>query len=150
MTNGIGGCFVAQQQSERVNEDGFSGAGLASQQIEARRELDGDVVNDRVVFDPQFQQHVSSRLSEVKRSVAWGFASSRPYFELELAMVVDQLEIGAVGGDEAGTVRPRCQGDEHIEMQVAQVLSGESFIGTNLRKQLSRFQPVPHRRRKNG
>src|SRR5271169_6298556 len=72
MTDGVSRGFVAQQQRKRVNEDGFSGAGLAGQEVEAGGELDGDVVNDRVVFDPQFQQHVSSRLSEVKRSVARG------------------------------------------------------------------------------
>jgi energy-coupling factor transporter ATP-binding protein EcfA2 len=55
VTNGIGGSFVAEKQSQSVNEDGFSGAGFAGQQIQAGRELHGHVINDRVVFDPQFQ-----------------------------------------------------------------------------------------------
>ena len=70
VANGVGGSFVAQQQGERVDEDGLSGAGFAGQQVEAGSELHGHVVNDRVVFDPQFQQHVRSRFSEVRRSVA--------------------------------------------------------------------------------
>ncbi len=70
MSNCVGGSLVAQQQGESVNQDGLSGAGFAGQQVEAGPKLDGDVVNDRVVFDSQFQQHVSSRLAEVKRSVA--------------------------------------------------------------------------------
>ena len=61
--NCVGGSLVAQQQGERVNKDGFSGASFAGQQVEAGSKLHGNVVNDRVVFDPQFQQHVSSRLA---------------------------------------------------------------------------------------
>src|SRR5208337_4524164 len=49
--------FVAQQQRQRIYEYGFSGAGFAGQEIETGGELHGDVVNDRVVFNPQFQQH---------------------------------------------------------------------------------------------
>ena len=61
MADGVAGGFVAEQQRQRVDEDGFSGAGFAGQQVETGGELHGDVVNDRVVFDSQFQQHVSSR-----------------------------------------------------------------------------------------
>ncbi len=70
VANRVAGSFVAQQQGQRVDEDGFSGAGFAGQQVEAGSELHGDVVDDRVVFDPQFQQHVSSRTGEVRGSVA--------------------------------------------------------------------------------
>ena len=80
------GSFVAQQQGERVDEDGFSGAGFAGQQVEAGGELHGNVVDDRVVFDPQFQQHVSSRLAEVKRSVA-GKQLSRQLQLVELSAI---------------------------------------------------------------
>ncbi len=72
MANCVGGSLVAQQERKRVDENGFSGAGFAGQQVEAGGELNGNVVNDRVVFDPQFQQHVRSRLAEVMRSVARG------------------------------------------------------------------------------
>ncbi len=61
VADGVAGGFIAQQQGQRVDEDGFSGAGFAGQQVEAGSKLHGDVVDDRVVFDPQFQQHVSSR-----------------------------------------------------------------------------------------
>ncbi len=71
MSNRVGGSFIAQQESQRVNQDGFAGPSFAGEQVKAGGELDGNVVNDRVVFDPQFQQHVSS-LAEVKRSVARG------------------------------------------------------------------------------
>ena len=55
VANRIGGGFIAEQQRESINEDGFSGAGFAGQQIQTGRELHGNVINDRVVFDPQFQ-----------------------------------------------------------------------------------------------
>ncbi len=61
MANCIAGGFVAEQQCKRVDEDGFSGAGFAGQQVETGGELHGNVVNDRVVFDSQFQQHGRSR-----------------------------------------------------------------------------------------
>ena len=57
----VAGRLVAQQQRERVDEDGFTSAGFAGQEVETGRELHGHVVDDRVVFDPQFQEHVSVR-----------------------------------------------------------------------------------------
>ncbi len=61
MAHRVAGGLVAQQQRERVDEDGFAGAGFAGQQVEAGRELHGHVVDHRVVFDPQFQEHGSFR-----------------------------------------------------------------------------------------
>ena len=49
--------FVAQQQCECIDQNGFSSAGFAGQEVEPGGELHGDVVDDRVVFYPQFQQH---------------------------------------------------------------------------------------------
>src|SRR5271157_6430461 len=78
------------------------------------------------------------------------FGSSCPYFQLEFAMAVDQFEIGAVGSDEACAMRSRSQGNKHIEMQVAQFLRVKSAVRADLRQQLSRLQPIPCGRRKNG
>ncbi len=55
--NHVHGSFVPQQKGQGINEDGFSGAGFAGQQVQARRELDRQVVYDRVVFEPQFDEH---------------------------------------------------------------------------------------------
>ncbi len=65
VADGVAGRFVAQQQGQGVDQDGFSGAGFAGQQIETGGELHGNIVDDRVVFDSQFQQHVSSRLAKL-------------------------------------------------------------------------------------
>ena len=53
----IAGCFIAQQQRQCVDENGFARAGFAGQQIQTSAKFHGDVVDDRVVFDPQFEQH---------------------------------------------------------------------------------------------
>ena len=53
----IAGGFVAQQQGQCVDENGFSSASFAGQKIQTTGEFHGDVVDDRVIFDPQFQEH---------------------------------------------------------------------------------------------
>src|SRR5271167_2707015 len=77
-------------------------------------------------------------------------SSGPPYFKLELAIAIDHLEIGAIGGDQAGGVRSSRERDEHIEMQVAKSLGGKPFVRTHLPQQLSRLQPIPCRRGKDG
>ena len=57
MADCIAGSFVAEQEGQCIDENGFSSAGFAGQEIETGGELHGDVVDDRVVFDPQFQEH---------------------------------------------------------------------------------------------
>ncbi len=42
--------FVAEQQGQGVDENGFAGAGFAGQQVQARGELDRQVIDHRVVF----------------------------------------------------------------------------------------------------
>src|SRR5215469_9464341 len=49
--------FIAQQQCQCINQDGFASASFAGQEIQTGRKLHGNVVDDRVVFNPQFQQH---------------------------------------------------------------------------------------------
>ena len=43
--------LVAQEKCERIDQDGFPGAGFAGQKIQTGRELHGHIVDDRVVFD---------------------------------------------------------------------------------------------------
>src|SRR5437868_7920751 len=49
--------LLTQQQRKRINEDRFSGAGFAGQQVQACGELHRHVVDDRVVLQPQLEQH---------------------------------------------------------------------------------------------
>ena len=43
-----------------------------------------------------------------------------PDFQLEAAVFADELEVGAVGRDEAGAVGADGQGDQHIEVEIAE------------------------------
>ncbi len=65
-----------------------------------------------------------------------------PQFEMKSAVAVDQLKIGAVGSDQPSSVRPRRERDEHIKMQVAQLVRREPFIRVNFSQYLARFQPI--------
>ena len=53
----VRGSFFAEQQGERVDEDGFAGAGFAGQEIQPGGELYRQVVDDRVIFKSQFDEH---------------------------------------------------------------------------------------------
>ena len=53
----VGGGFAAHEQGERVDEDGFAGAGFAGEQIEAGAERGDGVIDDGVVFSAQFDEH---------------------------------------------------------------------------------------------
>jgi len=59
---------------------------------------------------------------------------SSPHLKLDLSIPIDQLEISPVGRDEARAMRPSSQGDENVEMQVAQFGRREAVIGTNARQ----------------
>ena len=56
-TNDVGGSFVAQQKGEGVDQDGLAGSRLPGQQVQAGSELYRYVVDDRVVFQPQLEEH---------------------------------------------------------------------------------------------
>jgi len=73
-----------------------------------------------------------------------------PNFEVEFAVLMNQLKIGAVGGDQAASVMPDGKGDQDIEMQVPELCRREAFVGMNLREQLARFQPNPFRGSEDG
>ena len=42
-----------------------------------------------------------------------------PHFQLDLAITIDELEIGPIRGDETGAVGAGGESDENVEMQVA-------------------------------
>src|ERR1017187_2719276 len=70
------------------------------------------------------------------------FGSDLPYFQSDLSVGRYQLKIGAVGGDQPGTVRARGERDKHVEMQVSQLMRREPFIATNIRQQPPGLQPI--------
>jgi len=70
-----------------------------------------------------------------------------PYFELKFPVGADHFKIGAVGGNQPGTVRPRRERDEHVEMQIAQLVRCEAFICVHLPQQPARLQPIIFRGR---
>ena len=65
-----------------------------------------------------------------------------PQLDKDFSITIDQLEIGAVGSDEAGAVRPRGERDQYVEMQIAQFVRREPFIRVYLPQDLTRLQPV--------
>ena len=48
---------MPEKESQGINEDGFSRAGFACQQVQPGRELYRQVIYDRVVLEPQFDEH---------------------------------------------------------------------------------------------
>ena len=53
--------FFAQQQRQGVDQDGFARAGLAGQQVQSSSKLNHHIVDDGVVFNAQFPEHVGTR-----------------------------------------------------------------------------------------
>ena len=49
--------FAAEEEGERVDEDGFAGAGFAGEEIEAGPEGGDGVIDDGVVFSAEFDEH---------------------------------------------------------------------------------------------
>ena len=56
-TNHVSGSLLAEKKRERINQNGFTGSGFAGQQIQASRKLYRQIVDDRVIFKPQFGEH---------------------------------------------------------------------------------------------
>ena len=65
-----------------------------------------------------------------------------PYFELKPPVNTNQFKIGAVGSDQPRPIRSCGERDEHVEMQIAQLVWTEAFIGVNLSQDAPRLQPV--------
>ena len=57
--------FLAHEQAESINQDGFPRAGFAGQQIQPRSELDGEMVDDGVILKAQFEEHDGPRKQEL-------------------------------------------------------------------------------------
>ena len=68
--NDFAGSFFAEKESQSIDEDRFTRAGFAGQQVKPSRELYRQIVNDCVVFEPQFDQHKPSWKEEVVRRIA--------------------------------------------------------------------------------
>jgi len=52
--------FIAQEQSQSIDQNGFASAGFTGEHVEAGGKLHRCVVNDGVVFQAQFDKHVAS------------------------------------------------------------------------------------------
>jgi len=48
----------AEEKTEGVDDDGFAAAGFSGQQVQAAVESDAEALDDRVVFDGEFSDHV--------------------------------------------------------------------------------------------
>ena len=53
----LGGGFAAHQQGQSIDEDGFSRAGFAGEQVQAGAEGGDGVIDDGVVFSAEFDKH---------------------------------------------------------------------------------------------
>ena len=56
-TDDVRGSFFAQKQGQSIDKNGFSGAGLACQQVEPRGERNRQIIDHRVVLEAQFDEH---------------------------------------------------------------------------------------------
>src|SRR5438477_1190007 len=61
-SNDVRLCTGAPHQQDCVDQDGFPGAGLSGQNIEAGRKSDVDRLDDREVFDSKLSKHAPSML----------------------------------------------------------------------------------------
>ena len=57
MTDDAGGGFLAHEEGESVDEDGFAGAGFAGEEIEAGAEAGDGVIDDGIILSSEFEQH---------------------------------------------------------------------------------------------
>jgi hypothetical protein len=69
-------------------------------------------------------------------------AGRSPNFKVDLAIPIDQLKICPIGRDEAGPVGACSEGDENVEMQIAQFVGLEAMISADVSQYLARLQPV--------
>ena len=65
-----------------------------------------------------------------------------PDFQFKSAVAADEFEVGAVGGDEARSVGSGGQGDEDVEVEVAELVCLKAMIFAHFAQKLSRFNPV--------
>ncbi len=96
--------FAAEQEGERVDQDGFAGAGLAREEVEPGAELDGRTVDHSVVFRAQLQQHFP-KPREARSSV--GFRSARQAEDNKAGRRIGVWRGGQERGIQAGTFGSR-------------------------------------------
>ena len=65
-----------------------------------------------------------------------------PYLKVEFAVAIDHFEIGAVRSDQAGAMRAGGERDEHVEMQIAELIRCKTAICANFSQYLPRLQPI--------
>lgn len=65
-----------------------------------------------------------------------------PDFQLEAAVFADELEVGAVGRDEAGAVGADGEGDQHVEVEIAELARFEASFGIDFCEELAGLEPV--------
>ena len=58
--NEIGTGALAEEKSQRTDDDRLAGAGFSGENVEARREWKGDLLDDRKIADAQLGQHQSA------------------------------------------------------------------------------------------
>ncbi len=56
-TNDLRGRLLAHQQRKGVNQNGFPSASFAGKKIQPGRELNGQMIDDGVIFQSQFEEH---------------------------------------------------------------------------------------------
>src|ERR1700751_3636923 len=69
-TDLVAGGLFAEKQRQGVNKYRFAGSGFAGEQVQARSELDDQIIDDRVVLEAQFDEHGCPRIREVERRIA--------------------------------------------------------------------------------
>jgi len=73
-----------------------------------------------------------------------------PDFQLEVAIVADEFEVGAVGRDEARAVCADGESDQDIEVKLAELVRLEALVGVDFREEPAGFEPVFFCRREKG
>ncbi len=58
----VGGRPSADQQDQRIDEEGFPGAGFTGQNLEARIELKGEMIDEAEVCNSKLEEHRRRRL----------------------------------------------------------------------------------------
>jgi len=73
--------------------------------------------------------------------VGWGGRDegelALPDFEFEGAVFSDEFEVGAIGSDEACAVGAGGEGDEHVEVEVAELAAFEAVVADHVAKNLT-------------
>jgi hypothetical protein len=88
---------------------------------------------------------VAMRESYTARSFHVTLDRRSPHFEMELAISVDHFKIRSIGRNQAGAVGAGGEGDEDVEVKIAQLGGCKTAIGANAGQDLTRFEPIVFR-----